>query len=431
MTVPDVTGNDPEAACASLQQARLACTPQAVTANERPENRVFAQEPAAGSTVAPGSGVTVRFAVRGTVAVPSLVDLPIAEAEARLGQLGLVPEPQARSGAGPRDPVGVVLPGQAPAPGTETKVGGAVRYSYWADRAPLPFDPAPLVGQPQNQACQGPTDQGFTNCAVAVGDAAPNSDLEGTVYAVDPDTAGSYPVDVAITAFYYGPYQPKTATLPALAGIGCTPVEQFNTNNPGMNLGCNPQPSPTKPGGATPVNGVISQDPAPGSVVTEGQTATVYLYQPPLRAVIDWQRNQEATHTLRDAGSGPPAGDGQTWSNVATMQLFAEAEPGSVPIYCWRIDGNPARHYCGTKAPPAYSSSGWVVGFGGSPLGWAYPGNPGFPAVGRYACGLVRTEATGEQYPIGSYYNGSTTCVVPNQPATDRYEIWDEFWTVG
>ncbi|HXH56679.1 PASTA domain-containing protein [Iamia sp.] len=425
VSVPEVTGRGPDAACAELRRVVLECVPEAVVNDDQPEDEVFEQQPAAGQEVPPGTEVTVRVAVRSTVQVPPLGGLDPASADQAVRGAGLVPQPEPRSGAPADQNLNVVLDDQAPAAGAEAKAGDTVSFAYWADYAPIAFDPGWLLGKPQGDACTVPLQNGFKSCqAVQGADPAPTPEQEGVVGGVEPGAAGSYDPNTPITAYYFGPYQPKTITLRALPGIGCAPVDAVNAENPGINLLCSPVASPNPPQGPTAYNGVIAQDPAPGSVVSEGQTVTVYTYQPALREVIDWQRGAEATHTLRGTGDGAPGGNPGAWNDTGTrFQLFAGPEPGSAPVYCWsRGEGGTLRHYCGTVAPNPYDASPWTAGFGGNPIGYAYPGNPGF-GVSRWTCYLVRTNADGTQHPIGMYYNGSADCVTPDNPVTDRYEI--------
>jgi hypothetical protein len=81
-------------------------------------------------------------------------------------------------------------------------------------------------------------------------------------------------------------------------------------------------------------------------------------------------------------------------------------------------------------APNPYQASPWVPSYGGSPIGYAYPGNPGI-GVSRWTCYLVRTNADGTQHPIGMYYRGDPNCPPPDNPATDRYEIQENLTFIG
>ena len=70
------------------------------------------------------------------------------------------------------------------------------------------------------------------------------------------------------------------------------------------------------------------------------------------------------------------------------------------------------------------------MSYGGAPVGYAYGTNPGW-TVGHWTCLLVRTRTNGTQYPIGMYFSGDPDCGPPDTPASDRYEVREEFWTIA
>ncbi|HMJ78082.1 MAG TPA: PASTA domain-containing protein, partial [Iamia sp.] len=102
VTVPDVTGRDPQTACSRLQQAGLGCAPESVEDDDRDVDVVFEQSPDAGSTVTAATAVTVRFAVRSRVVVPAVEGMTSAAATTALETAGLVADPQERTDATPR-----------------------------------------------------------------------------------------------------------------------------------------------------------------------------------------------------------------------------------------------------------------------------------------------------------------------------------------
>jgi hypothetical protein len=88
--VPDVVGQQIDAACAAVQQAGLTCTP-VDDGNGAPQNTAVAQAPAGGSQAAPGSEVVVRwYSQCRLVTVPDLVGAGLTDARAAASAGGFV-----------------------------------------------------------------------------------------------------------------------------------------------------------------------------------------------------------------------------------------------------------------------------------------------------------------------------------------------------
>jgi serine/threonine-protein kinase len=108
VTVPDLSGKSASEASLALQAAglTLANRKTAPTTDDTMVNKVIAQDPKSGATVAGQSAVTITLGVKSnTLTVPSLTGQPIDQAQRQLEQMGLSVEVTDVDGPGQRDTV--------------------------------------------------------------------------------------------------------------------------------------------------------------------------------------------------------------------------------------------------------------------------------------------------------------------------------------
>jgi beta-lactam-binding protein with PASTA domain len=183
VAVPDLRGLTAEQAVARLQGAGLAADPIAGgAARSRAEQyTIESQEPAAGATVAPGS--RVRIAVRPayvepTRAVPSVVGLAAAAADARLKTAGFVAQVTGGDPA-PSAERSFTVQDQQPAGGASAPPGSTVTvrvYSKPSTRRTVPS----LVGLAAADADRRLKELGLV-AEIAGGDPAPSAERAFTV----------------------------------------------------------------------------------------------------------------------------------------------------------------------------------------------------------------------------------------------------------
>jgi eukaryotic-like serine/threonine-protein kinase len=92
VTVPDVVGLEFTAAAEELEARGLLVRREDQPSDAVKRDFVFRQQPAPGSTVEPGTTVTLTVSVGAGVAVPDLVAKKAGDAEKELRKLGLVPD---------------------------------------------------------------------------------------------------------------------------------------------------------------------------------------------------------------------------------------------------------------------------------------------------------------------------------------------------
>ena len=125
--VPNVVAQEIDAATAALSEFRVEREP---VASVEPAGRVLTQEPAAGSSVAPGGSVRLRISDGSRLQLPSFTARRVAQARADAQANGLT----LTISDGPDDADAIVRD-QQPAAGTEVARGGEVRVTV-EPRAP-------------------------------------------------------------------------------------------------------------------------------------------------------------------------------------------------------------------------------------------------------------------------------------------------------
>lgn len=195
--VPDLSTLTQAQARTRLGRARLllGAADSSETGRAAP-GTVFAQKPAAGDSVAPGTFVTITVAQSPRVAMPSLVGRPVAEARQLLADAGLRPGGVAEREA--RGAAGRVLTQSIPA-GTRVRPGTAVDLAV--SRAPVVRADTPVVAG---------------NPPVAQRDTPARQDTAAVTQPSRPDSVPvARPVDsVAVPVANLPPVTPRGVTQP-------------------------------------------------------------------------------------------------------------------------------------------------------------------------------------------------------------------------
>lgn len=142
VAVPDVVGLGESEARQALADQGLQVTVAEEETDAAEPGTVLRQGPAGGVTVEPGSTVTIVVArAIPAVAVPDVIGLSADEARSELEAAGLEPRESTQA---VRDEVedGIVVD-QRPAPGSDAREGGPVRYFVGRFTPPAPPDPGP------------------------------------------------------------------------------------------------------------------------------------------------------------------------------------------------------------------------------------------------------------------------------------------------
>jgi serine/threonine-protein kinase len=177
--VPNVAGQQPEAARAALQAANLLATLQPVTSTVDEKGRVIGTDPAAGTQVPERSTVTLQVGNGpDQAAVPPLTGKTIGEAGSLLTERGLVLGAQTEQATADASQVGKII-SSTPASGENVPAGTAVAVVVGKQQTTVAVPD--VVGQDADDAKRELEDAGFT-----VRSASVDGGNEGEVASTDP-----------------------------------------------------------------------------------------------------------------------------------------------------------------------------------------------------------------------------------------------------
>ena len=158
--VPNVVGQQPEAARAALQAVNLLATLQPVTSTVDEKGRVIGTDPAAGSQVPERSTVTLQVGNGpDQAAVPPLTGRTVAEAGPLLTERGLVLGAQTEQITSDASQVGKIL-SSTPAAGENVPAGTAVAVVVGKQQTTVAVPD--VVGQDADDAQRELEEAGFT-----------------------------------------------------------------------------------------------------------------------------------------------------------------------------------------------------------------------------------------------------------------------------
>jgi beta-lactam-binding protein with PASTA domain len=393
--VPDVVGQDRQAACAALRAARLDCVPVPVgNDGAGPTGEVLRTAPAAGTAVPVGQLVTVSY--RDDIRLPDLVGLPSAAACAALEAAGLRCERTELPAVADATAVDKVST-QDPAPGSPAQTGDRVTISY-PSQVLVPDVRTLLAGD----ACARLAAAGLACTQVDAGTRPAAEPPNVVIDQAPPSGTAATPGTAVSVRFYSSVVVPQVTGLgPAAAaaaiqaaGLTPAPVPDAVTNQPNVVLQQSPAAgSPAGPG--TPVQYVYedlapaqvrlakksnefrySLEPQPdyvdqrllgwGFAQPAGGTAAVYRY------VCDGARCGGAGTFYYSMSNSPTAGAGWANSGVAFYAYSQPASPAMVPIkamfdgaaWVWAVEG--------TAEHRTYLDRGYTRPEGFT-LGWIWP----------------------------------------------------------
>lgn len=336
--VPDVVGDDRQAACAALRAARLDCV-QVPVGNDGagPTGQVLRTAPAAGATVPVGQIVTVSY--RDDIQLPDLVGLPSAAACAALEAAGLRCE---RTELPPVADAAAVdkVATQDPAASSPAQTGDRVRIGYPA-QVLVPDVRSLLAGD----ACARLAASGLACTQVDAG-TRPAAEPPNVVIDQAPASGTAAVPGTPVSVRFYSSVVVPTVTgldpaaaAAAIQAAGLTPaaVPDAVTNQP---------------------NVVQGQSPAAGSPAGPG-TPVQYVYEDVGPAQV---RLGKRSGDFRYALEPQP--------NYVDQRLlgwgFAQPAGGTTAVYRYVCDGSPGCsglgtfYYSMTNAPTA--GPGWNNG---------------------------------------------------------------------
>jgi beta-lactam-binding protein with PASTA domain/tRNA A-37 threonylcarbamoyl transferase component Bud32 len=208
-TVPDTTGLDMSTATDILRNAGLMVSSEFESSETIAMGVVISQTPQGGAQVQRGETVTLRVSSGPSdLLMPDVYDMTLEEAQAALGEMGLVVESVTYEDVLDVAPGHVIA--QSPESGTVVSAGDAVSLVVAGETVPSALMPS-LTGRLLSQAIPLLYDSGFTTCYVY----EQESELpEGTVTAQSPEQGIMTPFNNEVS-LWVSAYKDKTYTGPS------------------------------------------------------------------------------------------------------------------------------------------------------------------------------------------------------------------------
>lgn len=261
--VPDVVGMDQDEARETLEEEGFDVAIERRN-SRKPRGEVTSQEPEAGERLEEGETVTV-FVSEGAAQteVPELIGLTQEEAEdaldearLRLGEVVTEPSEEIEEG---------LVISQSPEPGSE--VDRRSRVDLVISGGPEPVIVPSVVGQTEETAIDEIETAGLEANVLT----APSEEDEGVVIAQDPEGGTeAAPGDVVTITVSEGAEERE---MPNVIGQDGDDAEAFLESDFGLNVTQVEEPCAN----ATPPGAVCRQEPEPGTPVSEGDEATLYI----------------------------------------------------------------------------------------------------------------------------------------------------------
>jgi serine/threonine-protein kinase len=257
--VPNVVGKPLDEARTILEEAGLEVATEPKN-SKKPEDQVLEQDPEAGEEAVTGDTVTLTISAGiAQTTVPDLVGLSQEEAEAALKdarlKLGDVTE-VAAEGVEPGEVIR-----QFPGADKQADVGSTVDIDVAAS-ATVPD----VVGMSEEEATSVLEDAGYS---VSVSSEPSDTVEEGIVIAQDPDGGAEYESGQTVTILVSE--GPEAQEMPDVTGQDADEAEAFLEEDYGLEV------SRSEGACAAPPGTVCDQDPAPGTPVSAGDSATIFV----------------------------------------------------------------------------------------------------------------------------------------------------------
>ena len=263
LRVPDVVGMDQDEARETLEERGFDVAIERRNSN-KPRGEVTSQEPEGGERLAEGETVTI-FVSEGPrqTEVPNVVgdtqeeaEDAIEDARLRVGEVTSEPSDNVDEGS---------VISQSPEPGSEVDVRS--RVNLVISGGPEPVTVPSVIGQSEETAVSEIEAADLEARVIT----APSDEDEGIVIAQDPEAgAEASPGDVVTITVSEGSAERE---MPDVTGQDGDDAEEFLESDFGLNVS---QVEETC-ANATPPGAVCRQDPEPGSPVSEGDNATLYI----------------------------------------------------------------------------------------------------------------------------------------------------------
>ncbi len=264
--VPNVVGMSEERAITELESLGLAADVEEEQ-SRRPEGEVIEQDPEAEETAREGDVVTLTVSAGPRqVEVPAVVGMTLEEArteleEARLrvGQVEQQPSDEI--------PEGEVID-QSPDEGAEVDAGS--RVALVVSSGPVTVTVPEVVGLTEEEAVDIIQDAGL-RVSIRRG---PNDEYEEGIVASQEPPPGSE-AQSGDTVVIFVSEGPEERPMPNVTGEDADQAEEFLESSYGLNV--SQQDASPSDCGAEPPGTVCAQDPAPGTAVSPGDPATLYV----------------------------------------------------------------------------------------------------------------------------------------------------------
>ena len=261
--VPEVVNEDQDEAREILEKKGFEVAVERKASNKQ-EGIVIEQDPEAGERLEKGETVTITVSTGPRqVEVPELIGLTQEEAEAeitdaklRVGQVTTAPSDEVEEGS---------VISQSPEPGEEVDARSKVNLvvSGGVETVTVPS----VIGQSEDTAISEIQAAGLTADVLT----APSDEEEGTVIAQDPEGgAEAEEGDIVTITVSEGA---ETQEMPDVTGQDADEAEAFLESEFGLAVSQVEEPCAQ----ATPPGSVCDQDPAPGTPVEEGDSATLFV----------------------------------------------------------------------------------------------------------------------------------------------------------
>ena len=265
--VPNVSGQQPEAARAALQAANLLATIQPVTSSVDDKGRVVGTDPAANTEVAERTTVTLQVGNGpDKAAVPPLNGKTVAEAGPLLTERGLLLGAQTEQNTSDATQVGKIL-SSTPAAGENVAAGTPVAVVIGKQQTTVAVPN--VVGQDADDARKELEDAGFTVKSTSV-----DGGNDGEVASTDPAAGSQAPQKSTVTLRVFNGDTSKT-DMPDVRGRR---IDQAQATLAGQGFS-NIQVQLENTDRASENGRVVDQSPSPGKSTSTDDQVTLVVGQ--------------------------------------------------------------------------------------------------------------------------------------------------------
>jgi eukaryotic-like serine/threonine-protein kinase len=266
--VPNVVGKDVSDAKNILERRHLKPIVHRQRSNQ-PVGRVLAQDPPSGGRLARDSSVTLTVSGGpGQTAVPNITGSKLSEAKASLKANHLVLGTQTKQ-ASDTVPLNHII-SQNPPPGARVARGSPVNVTV--SSGPSTVSVPSVVGESQSDAINALHDAGLR---VLINDGPSDTVPKDHVISQDPGAGSDVPTGHTVTILVS--QGPQSQPLPDVTGQNAKQAQKLLEQDYGLVVTQQPYTG-TTPCTFTP-NSVCAEDPKPGTLVSPGDSVTLFVQQ--------------------------------------------------------------------------------------------------------------------------------------------------------